>query len=74
MPSVHFRQFRLLWVVLASCGCFGVVLPDFRRFWLVLGAGFGWLRVLLLTLFPILCDRENCPNQNKKDKMSLEGD
>ena len=31
MPFVWFRQFKLLWVVLASCGWF----------WLVLG-GFGW--------------------------------
>ena len=35
MPFVRFRQFRLLWVVLASCRWFWLVLAGFGSFWLV---------------------------------------
>ena len=46
MPFVRFKQFRLLWVILASCGWFWLVLAGFGWFWLVL-AGFDWFWLLL---------------------------
>ena len=56
MPFGRFRQFRLLRVVLASCGyfwlvvggfdCFWVILAGCGWFWLIVG-GFGWFWVVL---------------------------